>query len=92
MTLQPNSNAGKVRAAFTRLGWDASVDDVIKEVGKVVHSLGGRSVWDANSGRWVANITAAYLPKEYILTVRRDSLRRGLNRPKPIPLDVYDWV
>ncbi len=69
--LNPNSHAGRIRAACEKLGWDAPLQAIQQEVGPVVHylKLCNRS-W--NGERWVdAKRPKKYLlPLDYICTIR----------------------
>jgi hypothetical protein len=64
-----NSNAGKVRAALVKLGWDAPADQVANEVGKVRHHFDG-GYWDETEGQWKHRERIGLLPTHYINTVR----------------------
>jgi hypothetical protein len=86
MTLQPNSNAGKIRAAIDQLGDDAEIEAIIQRVGPVKHFRYG----------WLVSL----LPADYVRTVRNKYLRQKRLDPKPkykkpqpeMPLETWEWV
>jgi hypothetical protein len=79
MTQQPDSGAGKIRAAFIKLGIDASCADILREVGDCMGYWGG----DPYGYK-------SYPPgKSYINTYRR---KMKAELKKHIPLEVYDWI
>jgi hypothetical protein len=77
-TLQQNSRAGKIRAAYEKLGIDADWQDIREIVGDV--SVSKCIGWNEDEERWEYKTQLKLITRELALAGRRDFIRQNRRR------------